>query len=71
MLWKALTALAVWIVVTLILVLLGSLLVTLGQDVTNRVGLFIKDNSLVIGFLAGLLYFFFGRPYAPTNTPRI
>jgi hypothetical protein len=65
MLWKALTALAVWIVVTLVLVLLGGLLITVGQQVTTVVGAFLKDNSLLIGFLCAVVYFFFGRPYTP------
>lgn len=67
--WKALTALAVWIITTLALVLLGGLLIALGQQVTTVVGEFLKDNSLLIGFLCGIVYFFFGSPYTPQ--PRI
>ena len=63
MLWRILTSVGVWIITTLVAVLLGAFLVTLGQDVTSKIGQFLSANSMIIGFLVGLVYFFFGRGY--------
>ena len=60
MLLKILYAIIVWIVVTIVLSLFGGLLVTVDQEVTVKIGQFLKDHSMIIGFLAGLCYYVWG-----------
>lgn len=70
MLIKFLVALGVWIIVSLVLALLGGLLLHVGQQVTTTIGQFLKDSSMILGFIAGLAYFIWGPP--PSNLrPRI
>lgn len=68
MIYKAFVALGVWIIVTLLLGLFGSLLITVSSDITVKIGTFLKDNDIILGFVAGLLYFFFG---AMLPKPRV
>lgn len=65
MIWKFVVALVVWIVVTILLSLFGGLLVTIDQEVTVKIGQFLKDSSMILGFLSALAYFFFGGDWRP------
>lgn len=60
MLLRFLFALGVWIGVTILCLILGLLLVSIGVGA----GTVIEDHASLIGFLAGLVYFLlgFGRP---------
>lgn len=53
MLMRALIAVVVWVVVAVVLELIGK---AVGSDI----GAFLVQNNVLIGFLAGVLYFFFG-----------
>ncbi len=60
MLLKLGYALGVWIIVTIVLYLLGGLMVTIAQPTVVQIGAFLRDNSALIGFVAGVVYFIFG-----------
>lgn len=61
--WKLLEAIVVWIVVALGLWLLGELLLAVNADVTQSLGSFLVRVDVVVGFLTGLWYFFFGTSW--------
>ena len=63
MLWRIFTSVGVWIITTLVAVLLGAFLATLGQEVTNKFAQFLTANSMILGFVVGLIWFFFGNGY--------
>lgn len=66
MLRRLILAVVVFIVVTLIVYLLGSLCLAISEATINSVGTFLHQSSGIIGFLAGICYFFFGN-----GTPRL
>lgn len=50
----------VWVIVALALWLLGGLLLHVAEPTTHAIGGFLKAQAGLIGFLCGLVYFFFG-----------
>lgn len=54
-------ALGVWIIVALALYIVGGLLTSIAQETVAQIGAFLRDNAGIIGFLCGLVYFFFGN----------
>lgn len=58
MFWKLVRALVLWLVVAIVLELVGKAL-TSGGD-TSGFGGFLRENNVLIGFLCGVVYFFFG-----------
>lgn len=64
MLTKGLIALFVFIIVALVVGLLGNLLLEFPAQAMQLIGKFFKDNSLIIGVIAGIGYFVWG--YVPT-----
>lgn len=56
MLIRFILSLVVWLVVAVILELVGSLL-------GGTTGAWLQNNNVLIGFLAGVIYFFFGEGY--------
>jgi len=66
MLLKLLFSLGVWIIVSVVLYLIGGLMLTIVQPPVTQIGAFLKDNSLLIGFVAAVVYLIWGyRPVAP------
>jgi hypothetical protein len=63
MLLKLVVALIVWLVAAIVLQLVGDLLSP------DKIGVFLQNNNVIIGFLIGLCYFVFGptwnRPAVP------
>lgn len=57
---KFLEALVVWLVVAVALWLLAQLLAVVNMEVTDSIATFLDRTNVVIGFLCGLWYFFFG-----------
>ena len=55
---KFLLALVVWVVVAIICYLVGGLVATI--DPVTELGAFLRDHAGLLGFLAGVVYFFFG-----------
>jgi hypothetical protein len=60
MLLRFFWSLGVWIIATLVLYLAGGLLAQVTQETVASIGTFLRDNAGLIGFLCGLVYFFFG-----------
>lgn len=60
---RILYSIVVWIVVALVLSLFGSLLLTFSEEVIVKIGQFLKDSAVIIGFLCGLCYLAFGGNY--------
>lgn len=60
-LWKLLASLVVWVIVALIVGFVGTLLDTVGQPQIDALGVFLKNNAGLIGFLAGAAYFVWGK----------
>lgn len=69
MILRIVYAIIIWILAALGFYLLGGLLVAVGQPTLSGIGAFLRDNSVVIGFLFGLLYFIFSWPSRPTIRP--
>jgi uncharacterized Tic20 family protein len=57
---KFILAIVVWIAVALVLILFGSLLSTMKAAPLTAVGAFLDTWAWVLGFLAGLWYYFAG-----------
>lgn len=60
MLWKFILAVVVWIVVAIVLEIVGDLL-------GGNIGDWLASNNVLIGFLCGVLYFFFGSDWTPAR----
>lgn len=60
MLRKLLESLAVWLIVAVVLWLVAVALLSVQTELTQSVGNFFDKTNVVIGFLAGVWYFFFG-----------
>lgn len=60
-LWKLLASLVVWVVVALVVAFVGTLVATIDQVQVNTLGTFLKDNAGLLGFLAGVAYFIWGK----------
>lgn len=60
MLLRILYAIIVWVVAAIVLWLLGGLLLHVTEPTTHAIGGFLKAQAGLIGFLCGLVYFFFG-----------
>jgi hypothetical protein len=65
MLLRVLWSLGVWVIATIVCLLLGALLATVGEETVSSIGAFLKSNAGLIGFLCGLVYFFFGSRFHP------
>lgn len=50
-------AVVVWVVVAIVLELLGQ---ALGTGEGSEIGAFLAQNNILLGFLAGVIYYFFG-----------
>ena len=57
---KFILAIVVWVVVALVCLLLGSLLATMKAAPLTTIGDFLETWGWVLGFLAGLWYYFAG-----------
>lgn len=57
---KLISALVVWILVSLGMWVLAKLFGAVNSDVTQSIAAFLDTTNIVIGLLAGLWYFFFG-----------
>ena len=60
MLWRILTSLGVWAIIWIALALIGTALISAGSV---SIGTFLVGSASIIGFLFGLMYFFFGSGY--------
>lgn len=60
MIRRIVLAIVVFIVVAIVVNLLGKLCLTITDPTVQAVGRFLSSSSGLIGFLAGLCYFFFG-----------
>jgi len=58
---KFILAIVVWVVVALVCILLGGLLSTMKAAPLVSIGDFLNTWAWVLGFLAGIVYYF-GRP---------
>lgn len=67
MLGRIVLAVVVAIATFLGCVLVGGILVAFDIEIAVTVGDFLKKYATVIGFLAGLWYFFSGASWAPWN----
>ena len=57
---KLILAIVVWVVVALVCILLGGLLATMKAAPLTTIGDFLDTWAWVLGFLAGLWYYFAG-----------
>lgn len=60
LIWKIIAAILVWVIVALVVAFIGTLITTVAQVQIQTLGRFLKDNSGLIGFLAGAAYFIWG-----------
>lgn len=67
---KGLAALLVWVAVALVVGFVGSVIATVDQEQIRALGVFLKDHSGLIGFLAGLAYLIWGELPARLNARR-
>lgn len=59
--WKLLASLLIWVIVALVVAFVGSLVATVDQVQIKTLGIFLKENAGLIGFLAGAAYFIWGK----------
>lgn len=65
MLLHLLFTLSVWIVISVALYLIGGFMLSIAQMSINLIGGFLKDNSILIGFVGAIVYLIWGyRPIA-------
>jgi uncharacterized Tic20 family protein len=58
---KIIAAIIVWVAVALLVAFVGSLIVTVDQEQIRALGTFLKENSGLLGFLAGAAFLIWGR----------
>ncbi len=69
MIVRLILAAVVMVVVGLVCILLGSVLATLKVPVLTTIGGFLEAWGWVLGFLAGVWYFFAGGSFPGFNRP--